>query len=187
MKSEYRRQFIHFFFGSIIIILIWLIGSTNFLILNTAILAGGYLISLEIRKGNTNLPVINYFLDYAGRTEEKKIPGKGALTFFSGTLIASALFYNNPILLIGSIIPLVFGDSISTVIGKLFGKTEIIKNKTLEGSTAGFLVSFFFLSFLFSYHTAVIAAFVAMAMEYLPIDDNYTIPIATGFVLMLLI
>ncbi len=187
MKSEYKRQFIHFFFGSIVIILIGLIGATNFLVLNTAILAGGYLISLEIKKGNTNLPIINYFLDYAGRKEEKKIPGKGALTFFSGTLIASALFYNNPVLLIGSIIPLVFGDSISTVIGKLFGKIEIIKNKTLEGSSAGFLISFFYLSILFSYQTALIAAFVGMAMEYLPIDDNYTIPAATGFALMLLI
>ncbi|PJA21466.1 MAG: phosphatidate cytidylyltransferase, partial [Candidatus Diapherotrites archaeon CG_4_10_14_0_2_um_filter_31_5] len=55
------------------------------------------------------------------------------------------------------------------------------------GSIAGILISFFYLSFLFPYSIALTAAATGMAMEYLPIEDNYTIPIATGFALMLLI
>jgi dolichol kinase len=186
MKKEFRRQFLHFFFGSIVILSIILIGTTNFLIANTLILVLGYLISIKIKKG-FKLPLIKNFLDYAGRSAEKQIPGKGALTFFIGTLIAGILFYNNQLIFIGAIIPLVFGDSTSTIIGKFFGKIELYKGKTLEGSIAGILISFLFLSVLFSYSTALIAATAGMATEYLPIEDNYTIPIATGIALMLLI
>ena len=81
---------------------------------------------------------------------------------------------------------MVFGDSISTVVGKTLGKTKIW-HKTLEGSIAGIIISFIYLTILFSPSIALIAATIGMAMEYLPIEDNYTIPIATGFVLMLLI
>ncbi|MBU2099984.1 hypothetical protein KKB11_02005 [Candidatus Micrarchaeota archaeon] len=186
MNKEFRRQFLHFFFGSIVILAIIFFGTTNFLIANSLILVLGYLLSLQIKKG-LKLPLIKNFLDYAGRSIEKQIPGKGALTFFVGTLITGIVFYNNQLIFIGAIIPLVFGDSTSTIIGKAIGKIEISGGKTLEGSTAGVLISFLFLSVLFPLSTAFIAALAGMAMEYLPIEDNYTIPIATGIALMLFI
>jgi dolichol kinase len=186
MKRELRRQFLHFFFGSIIIILIVLMETKNFLVLNAAILLAGFFLSLKIKNKRRNIPVIKELLNYAGRTEEKALPGKGAITFFVGTLIATILFYDNNVLLIGAIIPLVFGDSVSTVTGKLIGRTKII-DKTLEGSLAGILVSFIYLSVLFPFSVALVASIAGMSMEYLPIEDNYTIPIATGFTLMLLI
>jgi len=189
MKKELRRQFFHYFFGCIVIILIGFLGTTNFLTANTIILLTGYFISVKIKQ-KKKIPALNTLitklLGYAGRKTEKDIPGKGALTFFTGTLLAGILFYNNILLFIGAIIPLVFGDSFSTVFGKLIGKIKI-QDKTLEGSIAGILISFFYLSFLFPYSIALTAAATGMAMEYLPIEDNYTIPIATGFALMLLI
>jgi len=184
MKKELRRQFLHYFFGCIIIILLGLIGTKNFLILNIIILAAGYFLSLKIKQG-FNSKIIKKFLDYAGRNKEKELPGKGAITFFMGTLIATILFYNNLFIAIGAIIPLVFGDSFSTVFGKLIGKIRI-QDKTLEGTIAGILVSFIYLSFLFPVSTALIAATTGLLMEYLPVEDNYTIPIATGIALMLL-
>ena len=92
MKKELRRQFFHYFFGCIVIILIGLIGTQNFLIINVLILLIGYILSVKIKQG-IKLPVINELLDYAGRTEEQTRPGKGALTFFLGTLAATILFY----------------------------------------------------------------------------------------------
>lgn len=189
MKKEMRRQFFHYFFGCIVILLIGFLGATNYLIANMMILLTGYFISVKIKQ-KKKLPVINTLinklLNYAGRNSEKEIPGKGALTFFTGTLLAAILFHNNLFLVIGAVIPLVFGDSFSTIFGKLIGKIKI-QDKTLEGSIAGILISFLYLSILFPYSIALTAAVIGMAMEYLPIEDNYTIPIATGLTLMLLI
>ncbi len=189
MKKEFRRQFFHYFFGCIIILLIGILGSQNFLIANMLILFAGYFISLKIKQ-KKSIPIINkqinILLNYAGRKTEKQIPGKGALTFFGGTLLAGILFYNNILILIGAVIPLVFGDSFSTVFGKLIGKTKI-HNKTLEGSITGILVSFVYLLILFPISTALTAAVLGMSAEYLPIEDNYTIPVITGLTLMLLI
>ncbi|MFH1663614.1 MAG: hypothetical protein ABH986_02265 [archaeon] len=184
MKKELRRQFMHYFFGCITIIILGLIGTANFFLLNILILLAGCILSLQIKKG-FNPPIIKNFLGYAGRNREKELPGKGAITFFIGTLAATILFYNNLLFVIGAIIPLVFGDSFSTITGKLVGKIKIM-DKTLEGSLAGILASFIYLSILFPFSTAFIAATAGMAMEYLPIEDNYTIPIATGITLMLL-
>jgi len=189
MKKELRRQFFHYFFGCIIILLIGFLGTMQYIILNMVILLTGYFLSVQIKQ-KKKIPLIdkqiNKILDYAGRPTEKESPGKGALTFFTGTLLATILFHNNLILVIGAIIPLVFGDSFSTVLGKLIGKIKI-QDKTLEGSIAGILVSFLYLSILFPLSVAFTAAAIGMSMEYLPIEDNYTIPIATGFALMLLI
>ena len=189
MKKELRRQFFHYFFGCIIILSIGFLEITNSLIANMIILFIGYFLSVKIKE-KKEIPIINNLikklLNYAGRQKEKGIPGKGALTFFTGTLLAAILFHNNSLLVIGAIIPLVFGDSFSTVFGKLIGKIKI-QDKTLEGSIAGIIISFIYLSFLFPYSIALTAAAIGMSMEYLPIEDNYTIPIATGFVLMLLI
>ncbi len=185
MKKEYRRQFLHFFFGSTIIILIGLIGTKNFIAFNLLILITGYILALKIKKG-LKLPIIKEFIDYTERETEKELPGKGAITFFIGTLITSVLFYNNIFIVIGGVITLVFGDSISNIAGKTIGKIKI-QDKTLEGSFAGIIISFIYLSILFPFSTALIAAVIGMTMEYLPIEDNYTIPIATGTILMLLI
>jgi len=148
MREEIRRQFLHYFFGCAIILIIGLIGTTNFLVLNILILVFGFLLSMQVKKG-FNPPIIKQVLDFAGRKNETQVPGLGALTFFTGTLLATILFYNNLFLVIGAIIPLVFGDSISTIVGKLIGKIKLIQNKTLEGSIAGITISFVYLSILF--------------------------------------
>ena len=189
MKKELKRQFLHFFLGCTAILSLFFFGMPEFIAGNIIMLIAGFLVSDAIKKGK-KIPaangIIKKFLDYAGRDSEKEMPGKGALTFFAGTLIASLLFYQNKLIVIGAIIPLVFGDSFSTVFGKFAGKTKI-KDKTLEGSIAGITISFIYLSVIFPLPAAFTAAAAGMAMEYLPIEDNYTIPIAAGTALMLLI
>lgn len=186
MKKEIRRQFIHYFFGSIVIILIGVIGALYYSLACIGILLIGLSFSFMIKKG-VKLPLFSRIIDYAGRKDEKNFPGRGAIIFFLATLIASVLFYQNPLILLGSLIVLVFGDSIATVIGVTLGKTRIMHNRSLEGTIAGILVSFFYLQIMFNPGAALIAAIIGMGMEFVPINDNLTIPIATGLMLMLLI
>ncbi len=186
MRREIIRQSIHFIFGCLVILLLIGIGAENFLIINIGILAFGYAISTLIKNG-VKLPLFSYVVSNAERDLEKQLPGKGALLFFTGTLITSILFYQNFIVLLGAIIVLVFGDSIATLIGKGFGKYRLWSKRTLEGSIAGIIVSFLVLSIIFPHGAALGAAIVGMAMEYLPIDDNLTIPIAAGIALTLLL
>ncbi|MFH1544607.1 MAG: hypothetical protein ABIE23_00740 [archaeon] len=186
MKKEIRRQFIHYFFGCLVIILIGVIGAIHYALACVGIISIGLSFSLIIKKGR-KIPLFSKVIDYAGRKDEKKFPGRGAIIFFLATLIASVLFYQNPLILLGALIVLVFGDSVATVIGVTLGKTKLMNNRSLEGTIAGILVSFFYLQIMFPPGAALIAAIIGMGMEFVPINDNLTIPIAAGLVLMLLI
>jgi len=188
MKLEARRQFLHFFFGCIVILTVALIGAKYWILLNAGILALGLAVSLLIKKKKiTPFPFIGDLLSLAGRHSEKQMPGKGAIMFFAGTLLVSIIFYPYLNILLGSMIVLVFGDSISTVIGKSMGKFKLVSKRTLEGTASGIFFSFLFLSLLFAPGIAIITAIIGMFAEYLPINDNISIPLISGFVLLILV
>jgi len=116
------------------------------------------------------------------------IPGKGALIFTFGLLLTNIVFYPfGKTVLIGAILTVTFGDGLSTLVGKLFGKRQIMKNRTLEGTLAGMIAAAIALSFIVPIHIAIITAIVGLLAEYIPLNDNYTIPIAAGFCLALLL
>jgi len=83
-----------------------------------------------------------------------------------------------------------FGDSISALIGRKFGKTKI-GNKSLEGSISFFLscvVVAFFIPGL-NVWIGIISAFFAAIIELVGIhklNDNLTIPIATALIVQIL-
>lgn len=119
------------------------------------------------------------------RSEE--FPFKGAIHFYTGSLIALVLF--NPIIAAAAIAVLAIADSISTLVGRGFGnhKLPINKNKTFEGSVAFALSSFIILLFFISPLKALIITLVTTFVEALPrIDDNLTIPFSVGAVIYLL-
>ena len=91
-------------------------------------------------------------------------------------------------------------DSVSTIIGSSFGKHKIVGRKSIEGSLS-FLVSAFIVAYMFTgLWIAIPISIVATVSELLPefkifrklrerelINDNYTVPIITGIVLLVIL
>ena len=130
--------------------------------------------------------------------EETKTPFIGAfwLYFSCGLLL---LFFPLLIAIVSCSI-VVVADSVSTLIGLRFGKHKIIGNKSIEGSLM-FFISAFFVAFLFTnLWIAVIVSAVATLAELLPdarilkklkereiLDDNFTVPLVTGILLLIIL
>ncbi len=186
MKAEARRQFIHFVFGSMIIALVALKGVQLSLQILMVLFLAGLAVSYAIKKG-LKIPGLMSVLKRVERDYEKHLPGKGALLFFAGAIMAMVLFGQNQNIVLGALGVAVFGDAASTIVGITVGKHRLVGKKTLEGTIGGILASFFFLSFLFQWQIALAASLFGMLAELIPIDDNFTIPLATGAVLTILL
>ena len=184
MKTEARRQFIHFLFGSFFIALIAVIGVAQGFFVIAACFGIGLLVSVLLKRG-IRIPLLLHIVQRVERDYEKHLPGKGALLFFLAAIITIVLFREKAIVL-GALGVAVYGDAASTVFGLRFGKHKIAMKKTLEGTIGGIAASLFFLSFLFQWSIALAAAVIGMLAELLPFDDNFTIPITSGIVLTIL-
>ena len=82
---------------------------------------------------------------------------------------------------------LAIGDTLAALIGIPFGKRKILKSKkSLEGSIACFVGTFVFALFFLHPFVALLGAFTATLSEFshIAIDDNFKIPIASGFVML---
>jgi len=185
MKSEIRRQFIHFLFGSFFIALVAVRGTLESLFVLCIAFLTGLVFSYAIKKG-AKIPIITHIVQRVERDYEKHLPGKGALLFFLAAIITILLFQRQEIVL-GALGVVVYGDSASTIAGLRFGKHRIAGKKTLEGTLGGMAAAFFFLLFIFQWPIALAAAVIGMLAELLPFDDNFTIPIAVGLTLSILI
>jgi dolichol kinase len=114
-------------------------------------------------------------------------PLSGAVFFFLGTFCAFLLY--SPIHAAAAVAVLALGDSVSTVVGKFWGKHKlpINKSKSWEGSLAFFAASLFALLLFVQPEKAILVAGLTAAVEMLPrLDDNFTVPIAAGLFLTLL-
>ncbi|MBM4240265.1 MAG: phosphatidate cytidylyltransferase [Euryarchaeota archaeon] len=115
---------------------------------------------------------------------------KGYIYFFIGVTIALVLFSFNLSIANASILLLALGDSASTVFGKKYGKTPLpfIKDKTLEGSLAFFIIGFAATTTQLPIWPSFLGAlFGAIAEAYSPIDDNLLIPVISGIIMSLAI
>ena len=184
MPNEIRRQFIHLFFGSIIILLIALLGRFNALLLCSIGFLFGFFLSYLIKKWQ-KMPLI-HFISHVERPNEVKIPGYGALLFVLG-LILTLFFFPNEKIILGALIVAVYGDAFSTIVGVTIGRIKTISPYTLEGTVGGIIASFVLLVPFFHPQIAFITACVGMLAELLPINDNLSIPIVSAIVLTLLL
>lgn len=185
MKAEIRRQLIHFLFGSLFIAMIALVGTALTLEILIACLLIGIIVSLILVKGH-NIPIISPVVKEVEREHEKEWPGKGAILFFLAAIIVILLFQNQ-IVVLGALSALIYGDSASTIFGIKFGKHKIVGKRTLEGTIAGMLAMLPFLFAIVSIPVAIATAIVSMLAELLPINDNFSIPIAAAIVLTILL
>lgn len=115
----------------------------------------------------------------------------GTPPFLAGCLAAAVLF-PLPVAIAG-ILFLTFGDVAATTVGERFGRTRI-GGKSLEG-TAAFLAASLVVSLLLAsfpqappFGALAVGAVTAAAVELLPlpVNDNFTIPVASAAVIYLL-
>lgn len=195
---EIRRQALHALIGLAIAAFVWKYSQLWYVILVIAAagLALSYLIkSVAAVKNETAKQLRKLAVAALKLVERKKelqrFPGKGAIMLFLGAAITAAIFRNEAV---AAIAILAVGDSISPLAGKFFGKTShkgiFAKEKTLEGSVAGFIFAAAAAAFLIPAWTAIMAAAAGMAVEAVhlrilgrKIDDNLTVPVVAAAVI----
>lgn len=184
-QKHLRRQFIHFALGSLLVASYALLGSQATLFLTVVFLFFGALFSILLMQGY-KFPLVERIHGHVHYGYEKKYPLLGAIMFLAGALIAQIVFPNGTVVL-GALIVLVYGDSISTIVGSHLGSVKWVGNKTLEGTLSGLAVSFLFLLAIMPAGIALAAALIGMLAEAVPLEDNIVVPVAVGLCLTILL
>ena len=163
-----------------------LAATESLLILGLLIYTGAESLRLQGRV----LPLITHLTRAASRTRDRDRAVLGPITLGLGALLCLML-YPEPAASVG-IFALAFGDGLSSVVGKLFGRIRLpfTGGKTLEGSLAAFAAIFW--SVWWVGHKPVLAAWVALVgtlLEVLPLEDldNLVIPLGTALVFSILV
>lgn len=149
-----------------------------------------YTLAESLRLQGRELPIITRLTRMASRTRDRDRAVLGPITLGLGALLCLML-YPEPAASVG-IYALAFGDGLSSVVGKLFGKIRLpfTGGKTLEGSLAAF-VAIFWAAWLASHDlaTAVSVAAFGTLLEALPLEDldNLIIPLGTALFFSLLV
>lgn len=122
------------------------------------------------------------------RPQERR--GMGAHVFFAAGAFVAALAYPKDIA-IAAMFVVVIADGAAAVVGRRWGHHRLVGKKTLEGTLTLFSVAIITATFIFVagfrlpfYTSAMLSlagAIAAACIELLPLNDNLTIPIATGF------
>lgn len=184
-RNELLRESIHAcgFFIPLLVLYAGLYITVLFILVVTLL----YVMSELARMERKNLPIISY-ITYHAATQSELFEFTTAPIFFALGILLTLLIFPNPANS-AAIAIFALGDSTASIFGRMYGKRALPfnKGKTLEGSTVGFTFAFLAGAFYIVPVKAIIGAFVAMLVEYLPlpINDNLVTPIATGAVLAL--
>jgi dolichol kinase len=179
-KTEIIRKAIHFF-----VALCPSMAAINktftviFLILGTL----GYTLMEYLRLSGIKVPIISSLTSMASRTRDIGCFVMGPVTLGLGALLA-LLLYPSPAAAI-AIYALAFGDGVASLVGKFAGnwRPVFLCGKSIEGSIACFIAVFISAYVVSgSTHVSVVAAFTAMVVEAMPLDDydNMAIPVTVG-------
>lgn len=186
-RNDFLREGIHAS-GFFVPVIAGLIG-LPFVVLPTLLVLGFYLTSEYLRTEGKKMPVINYITRKAASKNELYVIVLAPIYFAVGILVTLVIFPAPASY--AAIAMFTLGDSTAALFGEYFGKTMLPfnKDKSLEGSVAGFVFAFLAGSVFISPLIALIGAAIAMFIEYLPlpINDNLLIPTFTGLALTLLI
>ena len=159
------------------------------LLLAMVCLAIGLVDFLRLHVNGIKEAFILFFGSFLRRHEIRRLSGASYLLL--GCLITS-LLYGKPIV-VASCTYIIVGDTFAAIFGQNIKSPKIFQNKTVMGSI-GFLGASLLAAFLLYRFTGilslshlVIGALAASVFEALPLplDDNFSVPIITGFVMSL--
>jgi len=186
-RSRGLRETIHMSSFLLSFICIYLLGNIMVasLILLLAVL---YTFSEVARVRGINLPILSSITWNAANKTELYEFATSPIHFALGIII-SLLIFPAPIRYV-AITTLTLGDGCAHIFGMKFGRTRLPfnKGKNLEGTIFGFLFAFLGAMIFVDPTRALIAAAVGMLVEALPlpINDNLTMPLASGLILTLI-
>lgn len=114
------------------------------------------------------------------RTHEQKGAITGA-TYYIVSILLCVFFFEKSIAIV-CIFFIILGDTAAALVGRRWGRTKLIGNKSLEGSAACFIICAVIALFWLNPIIGITGAFVATIVELLPlrIDDNLTVPLISG-------
>jgi dolichol kinase len=191
------RKFFHVFFGVSFLCLYFfsnlLVKELRWVCLSIAI--GAFVFDFfRLRSKKINEKVVKSFSSIMRKSENNSYLG---IPFYALGISLSLFFYQEDIAIL-SILFLVFADPFASFIGILFGKDEILPNKTFEGTVAAFVMSAiiaFLYSFvvetqminllIFSIFSGIIVSLAELLSSF-NVDDNLTIPVLSGVGMSLL-
>jgi dolichol kinase len=142
-----------------------------------------------------NIKIINKYLFRA----EEQLKESAGVPYVMGVLLTLISFPK--VVALVAIYTLAVADPLSAIIGIKYGKTKIVKGKSLEGSLAFFTASLIITFLVFFWWTSYLqimlgsiillsflVAFIGSLFEMIPlrIDDNLTIPLFTAGMTLLL-
>jgi len=180
LRTEIVRKTIHF-----LIALTPSLASINKMATAAILIIGtlGYTLMEYLRLSGVKIPIVSSITGMASRQRDIGNFVMGPVTLGLGALAALLLYPSNAAAI--AIYALAFGDGIASLVGRFFGKVRpaFLSGKSVEGSLACFaavLISAYAVSG--NIHIAFVAAFTAMVVEALPLEDydNIAIPVTVG-------
>ena len=179
---EFYRKLVHIIFGLGIAALIQFTPKyVSLPVLMTGTFAG--IIFRDALVRGYRIPVVSDLIDKLER--ENVRPGKGALYFALSSLFCLVIFEQE--IVVPAIVALSLLDGVATIVGTYYGKHQIFRGKTLEGTGSGIILTLFALMPLMPPLEAVVSAVVAGITELVsPVDDNLTIPVLVCIILTLM-
>ena len=143
-----------------------------------------YSLEEALRLKGRPLPLITTFTLRMSRPQETTHFVVRPVYLALGIILALLLF--PPKIADASIVIVAVGDPVAAYVGGKIGRRHIRSNKTVEGSIAGLVASFLLAAIIVYPLVALAGAAGAMLMELVDRpDDNLTMPIAAGALMLL--
>tara|TARA_A100000164_G_scaffold325409_1_gene310476 strand:+ start:57 stop:632 length:576 start_codon:yes stop_codon:yes gene_type:complete len=187
---EISRKFLHLFSSIIPLSYLWIFKEKS-LVLDLLLILSFFSILIEFFRFKVELinNIFKKFFNFMLRKNELKGSITGATWLIIGNLITVYLY---PIYIaVPALIFLSIGDSFAALFGKKIPKLKI-GNKSIIGTLAGIFSSLpiaLLVNQALPTHVLVIGAVTAMLVELLPLplNDNLTIPILSGFIMIIIL
>lgn len=189
---EFRRKTGHLLLGSLVVGGVWIGFFNGTFLFGVAFFLLGFF--LFLRDHHRESTFWKKFLHFFEREKHFfSFPGKSVVLFFFGCALTTSLFSRE--IAAAAISILSFGDSISHLFGRQFGRitTFLHPEKKFEGTLAGIFAGGIVASLFVPLPSAFVAAGIAMILEIpeirvfgIHLDDNLVVPLSAAIVLSLI-